>query len=160
MPIFMKAGSIKGDVVADSHKHWIPIETCSFELAFDEDDVRKSLVEGSPEPQIEPLEITKETDQASPGLMQWMLDGEALDEVTIDVCGDAVFKGSWRCHMRYLLKKVVLTDYAVSMDDAEKGHAKVTMKLKFDELSMEQISYDKENVERTRSKSVAHQRAE
>ena len=158
MPIFMKAGSIKGGVVADSHQDWIRIESCGLELAFDADEVRKSLTDGAPEPQIEPFEITKIPDEASPGLMQWMLDGEVLDEVQIDVCGDAILKGSWRVHLRYVLKKCVLTDYQLNMSDAEHGKAAVTMKLQFDSVSMEQVSYDSHNKIRTRTTATAHQR--
>ncbi len=158
MPIFMKAGSIKGDVVAESHKNWIPIKGCSFDIAFDEDEVRKSLEEGAPEPKIEPFEVTKEPDECSPGLMQWMLDGNTLDEVQIDVCGDAIFKGSWRVHVRYVLKKCVLIDYSLKMTDGEKGDAEISLKLQFDSISMEQISYDVHNKIRTRSTATAHQR--
>lgn len=159
MPMFMKAGSIKGSVAAESHKNWIPVQSCTFSVGFEEDDVRKSRAEGAPEPKLEPLEVTKETDESAPGLMKWMLDGDTLDEVTIDVCGDTLFDGSWRTHLRYVVKGVVLTDYAVNMGDAEKGHATVTMSMRYESLNMEHVSYDGQNMTRTRGKSAAHQKA-
>lgn len=159
MPIFMKAGSIQGDVVAESHKNWVQVDSCSFEVTFEEDDVRKSLGEGAPQPELGSFDVVKTSaDRAGPALMQWMVDGDLLETVQFDVCGDTVWQGNWRCHMRYILKGVVLTDYSINMADAEKGKATISMKLSYDELSVEHLSYDKSNAQRTISSPVSHRR--
>lgn len=158
MPIFMKAGSIKGDVVAESHRDWIWIESFEFGFEFAEDDVRKSVGAGAPEPDLSPFEVTKSNDISGPGLMKWMLDGEEIETVQIDVCGDAVFAGRWRCFLRYVLKNVVLTDCSVTMGDAEKGAAQLKLSMRYEEIGFEQISYDHRNAIRSRSKSAVHKR--
>lgn len=159
MPVFMKAGSIEGDVVAAAYRGWVEIDSCSFEVKFDEDDVRKSVGDGAPEPSLEPFEIKKSVaDRSGPSFLQWMVDGTEMPTVQIDVCGDTVFGDGWRCAMRYTLKKVVLRDYTMSMTDGEKGTFTITMQLEYQELGMEQISYDKVGAERTRTRSSVHAR--
>lgn len=161
MPIFMKAGSIQGDVVAESHRGWVEVSSCSFELSFEDDDVRKSTSEGAPLPKDLFFEVGKtNSDRAGPALMQWMIDGDKLDTVQVDVCGDTLWQGNWRCHVRYLLKGVLLTDYSVSVTDAEQGKSSIKMTLGYDELSVEHLSYAKGSAQRTTSKAIAVKRPE
>lgn len=158
MPIFLKPGSITGDVVADSHRDWIWIESCEFGLEFEEEDVRKSVDAGAPEPTLSPFEVTMTNDSSGPALMKWMLDGEEIETVQIDVCGDTVFEGRWRCFLRYILKNVVLTDCSVTMSDAENGAAQLKLTMRYEEISFEQITYDVHNAIRSRSNSAVHKR--
>lgn len=160
MPLFMKAGSIEGDVAAPTYKNWVEIESCSYEISFDEDDVRKSVGDGAPEPQLAPFEVKKSSaDRSSPAFMQWMVDGSEMPTVQVDVCGDTSFgDGGWRCYLRYTMKKVVLSDYSMNLSDGEKGAFSITMKMAYEELSVEHVSFDKTGTERTRTRSVAHKR--
>lgn len=162
MPVFMKAGSIEGDVNAPPYQGWVEVDSCGFEVTFDEDDVRKSTTDGAPEPQLEPFEVEKSIpDRSGPGFLQWMVDGAELPTVLIDVCGDTLMGGQgWRCHMRYTLKKVVLRDYSVKLSDGEKGTCTISMTMEYQELGLEHVSYDKTGAERARTRSVVHARAQ
>lgn len=153
MPIFMKAGSIEGDIQAKTHKGWFQVEDCNFEIELDKDKVRARLNNSSQKkmkpikPELGEFEVTKKTPgRAVPGLMDWMVSGDQLDEVTIDVCGGVTFgDGKWRSHMVYVLKKVLMKDYKLSVSDAEKGELSIKMKLSYETLEMTQHTYDKKN---------------
>ncbi len=155
MPIFMKAGSIKGDVTAKQYQGWVQVRSCGFEVKLDEKELRKidKDKDGAPKPQIEPFEVQQSNpDRAGPDLMRWMVEGDVKDSVQFDVC-TAAGEGGWHCNMRYLLKKVVLTDYSVKLNDGEKGSCTITMRMRYKEFSIEYFSYDKAGVERSRGKS-------
>lgn len=162
MPIFMKAGSIQGDVEASSYRNWVVVDSCKYEIKFHEDDVRKSVEDGAPDPDLGLFEVEKSsTDRSGPALMQWMVNGDKLETVQFDVCGDALKSGQWRCNTRYILKDVVLTDYSVDMQMSEaKAGVKITLKLRYDELSVEQFRYDETNTQKTRARSTVHRRPE
>jgi type VI protein secretion system component Hcp len=155
MPIFMKAGAIQGDVVAQRFQGWVEVETCAFDFAFDADDVRKSLDAGEPEPRLGSFTMTKTTtDRSGPALLEWMVSGRVLDKVEVDVCGDTVGQGQWRTHLRYTLEQVTLREYEMDMTDAEQGAAKVTLKLDCRQIGIEHIVSDKGNTRRTAARSV------
>lgn len=163
MPIFMKAASIDGDVVADSHKGWFQVEECSFDVEIDKDKVRARLTNSDQasdkpiEPEIGLFEVTKKSPGRSvPGLMAWIVSGDQLDEVRIDVCGGTIgVAGKWRSHMLYVLKGVLMKDYKMSMGDAEKGQMSIKMKFSYESLEITQSSYDKTNPSKPSLKTSA-----
>lgn len=152
MPIFMKAGSIEGDVSCASHKGWVEIASCGFEVKFSKD--------GAPVPQLEPFDVEKSSaDRSGPAFMQWMVDGTTEEKVQIDVCTDPAgdsTKDGWHASIRYTLKKVVLVDYSMKLNDGEKGTSSITMKLDCQDLIVESISYDKAAKEASRVTSTIH----
>ncbi|MFT4840644.1 MAG: type VI protein secretion system component Hcp [Planctomycetota bacterium] len=163
MPIFMKAAAIDGDVVAESHKGWFQVEECSFDLQIDKDKVRARLTDSDQasekpiEPEIGLFEVTKKTPGRSvPGLMAWIVSGDQLDEVRVDVCGDTTGDdGKWRSHMLYVLKGVLMKDYKMTMGDAEKGQMSIKMQFSYESLELTQSSYDRANQSKPSLKSSA-----
>ncbi|MCA8977190.1 MAG: type VI secretion system tube protein Hcp [Planctomycetes bacterium] len=150
MPIFMKAGSIEGDVAAGEHRGWVLVDSCGYSVELDEKQVRlskKSEDDGElMQAEQGEFEVVKPAiDRAGPKLMTWMLTGDQLD-VQFDVCGgDTVADGKWRKHMTYRLEAVKLISYSMNMADAEKGRATITMKLQYEKLTVEHYSYGKDN---------------
>lgn len=145
MPIFMKAGSIEGDVAGAAHKGWVLVDSCSFSFEFDADEIRKSKEEGEREPDVGTFDVTKKTtDGSGPGFMNWIVSGDKLADVKIDVCSESVEDGEWRTQVQYMLKDVYLRDYSMNMD-GEKGLPTVTMKMEYGELRVVVNSHDKGN---------------
>lgn len=158
MPIFMKAGSIAGDVSCASHKGWVEISSCSFEVKFSKD--------GAPLPQLETFDVEKTSaDRSGPDFMKWMVDGKPPDDgagadtVQIDVCngsaGDST-KDGWRATIRYTLKKAILVDYSMKLNDGEKGTSSISMKWDYQDLIVESINYDKAGKRMGGSTSTIH----
>jgi type VI protein secretion system component Hcp len=164
MMMFMKVGSIEGDVTAESYKGWITIDSCGFGFDFEEDDVRNGLAQASPAtgralPNVSTFDVEKKTtDRSAPILMRWMVDGDPMDKVQIDVCDDTFVNGKFRCDLRYLMKRVVLTQYSIDLENSEKGDISISMKFSFDELSVERIGYGTDNMARASTKTITSKR--
>jgi len=136
MALYMKAGSIRGSVKTPKHKDWITVNSCEFKITADLEELPEEAAKRTVEPDLGDMELEKPAGGSSPALLEWMLNGEALPEVIIEVCRD---NEEW--YLRHTLRGVVLQDFRMGV--TEKGSSTATLTLKYDELQMEQIVYDK-----------------
>ena len=138
MAIYMKAGKIQGSVKAKGHEGWIIVSGCSFDIDVDLEVLPKEDAERKVKIKLGAMTVDKSAGASSPGLLEWKLKKTKYPEVMLDVC-----KEDGQHYLRHTLKGVKLPDYSMRVDFD--GDSSVTLKLDFDEIRMEQISFDKQN---------------
>ena len=110
MSIYMKAQGISGSATDLKHKNWIELDAINFSTNR---RVRNKIGSGQSRdvamPSIGSLSVTKMADKSSPSLLQKMLQGKAIETVTIEVCqtsNDGVTP-----YARYNLSNVIISHY-------------------------------------------------
>ena len=136
--IYMKAGDIQGDSGDLFHLNWIPVDVVRFGFRLQGQVVGTERPDTPERPTFDVLEVVKPGDSSSPALMNWMMKGEVLDEVLFEVCKEDEY-----AYMRYVLNQVKLEDYSVRVDE-EKG-AEVTLKMVYDRIRVEELSWTEDN---------------
>lgn len=136
--IYMKAGNIKGDSGDLFHPEWIPITTVDFGFSLQGQTTGTEQSDAEEKPVLDLLKVTKPGDIASPALMKWMLDGDVLEEVVIEVCKELEYP-----FLRYVLTKVQLEDFAVKVD--EKKGAEDSLEMLYEEILIEELSHTADN---------------
>jgi type VI protein secretion system component Hcp len=139
MAIYMKAGSITGDVSAGTNAGWVELENCKFELKVDVKSAGSAGGAGAtPKPELVPLNVSKRVDSASPHLMNWKLSGDVFDDVTIEGC-----KEDGQTFLRFILKKVTLKEFTMKMSDGSPPEDSLVME--YEEIVLEQFTYNIRN---------------
>ena len=112
MPIYVKYGSITGDVTAEGHEKWIEVNSCQFGVGRGissptggGDDREASA------PSISEIVVTKPTDVSSTKLFDESLEGNGQD-VTIDFC--KTDKGKLETYMTYTLTNTMISGFSMS----------------------------------------------
>ena len=109
-PIFMKYGTIKGDVTAQGYDTWISLD--SFQFGISRPATMSGTVKEFGAPVISEITITKPMDVSSTQLLQEALAGTG-QTVTIDFA-QATGTGPLSTYAQYVLTNAVVTGYSVS----------------------------------------------
>lgn len=136
--IYMKAGNIKGDSGDTFHPDWIPITSVDFAFRVQAQTTPTEDSEASEKPSHDLLKVVKPGDISSPALMQWMLDGEVIEEVQIEVCKELEYP-----FLRYVLTNVKLVDFAVKV--GEEDGAEDTLEMLYEKILVEELSHTADN---------------
>lgn len=112
MPIYVKYGSIKGDVTAAGHEQWIEVNSFQWGVGRGiSSPTGASAERESSAPSVSEIVVTKPTDMASTNLLNEALQGEGQD-VTIDFC--KTDKGNLSVYLSYKLSNTMISGYSLS----------------------------------------------
>jgi type VI secretion system secreted protein Hcp len=114
MPIFMKYGTIKGDVSAAGHLGWIELN--SFQWGVDRtisSPTGGSTGGGASAPSVSEIVVTKPTDIATVALLREALEGVGQD-VAIDFC--KTDQGTVTVYLSYTLNNTMISGDSISSD--------------------------------------------
>ena len=153
MAVYMKAESgkttsgtkiatkIEGNASQKDHVNWIPLESVKLPTKREGVNTAPGNVTDRTTSQVDfdDLEISKGMDKASPDLMKWNISG-ATYKVTIDIC-----KEDGQKVLQIILYDTLLTNYDSECD--ESGKVSESLALDYTKISMEFISYKKDNTE-------------
>ena len=152
MAVYMKCvegvstkASINAEIVGNAsqtdHKGWIPLNSVKLPTERDGVNTAPGNVTDRTTSQVDfkDVEITKAMDKASPDLMKWNISG-ATYEVTIEIC-----KEDGQVVLQVVLSDVLLTNYDQESD--EEGKVEENLALDFTKITMEFVSYKKNNEE-------------
>ncbi len=138
MGIFMKVKDITGSSKGKRHDGWIMVQEVSFGATVDIEVAPDEGAERIAKHTLKKIQITKSAGGSSPALMAWMIAGEVKAEVKLEICKEA-----GDCYLRYVLTDVVLEDYTLKM--GEEGDSTINLELVYDEVLIEQITFDAQN---------------
>jgi type VI secretion system secreted protein Hcp len=112
MPIYVKYGTIQGDVTAEGHEKWIEVNSCQFGVGRGiSSPTGGSADREATAPSVSEIVVTKPTDIASTKLFDESLEGEGQD-VTIDFC--KTDKGKLETYMQYNLTNTMISGFSMS----------------------------------------------
>lgn len=132
---------IKGNASQKSHAGWIPLESVKIPTKREGVNTAPGNVTDRTTSQVdfEDVEISKSMDKASPDLMKWNISG-ATYKVTIDIC-----KEDGQVVLQIILFDTLLTNYDSESD--QEGKVSENLSMDFTKITMEFISYKKDNSE-------------
>ncbi|MCA8977191.1 MAG: type VI secretion system tube protein Hcp [Planctomycetes bacterium] len=133
--------TIEGNASQQSHVAWIPLESVKLPTERDGVNTAPGNVTDRTTNQVDfkDVEISKGMDKASPNLMKWNISG-ATYKVTIDIC-----KEDGQVVLQMILFDTLLTNY--DSEANEEGQVTENLSLDYTKISMEFISYKKDNTE-------------
>jgi type VI secretion system secreted protein Hcp len=112
MPIYVKYGTLTGDVTESSHKQWIEVNSFQWGVGRGiSSPTGGSSDRESSAPSVSEIVVTKPSDSASSKLLDESLEGEGQD-VTIDFC--KTDKGKLEVYMSYTLNDTLISGYSLS----------------------------------------------
>ncbi|MGH7225460.1 MAG: Hcp family type VI secretion system effector [Gemmataceae bacterium] len=112
MPIYVKYGSVTGDVTAEGHANWIEVNSFQWGIGRGiSSPVGGTSDRESSAPSISEIVVTKPSDAASYKLLDDALQGEGQD-VTIDFC--KTDKGKLEIFLSYELSNTLISGYSLS----------------------------------------------
>lgn len=113
MPIYVKYGSLQGDVTAEGHEKWIEVNSFQFGVGrgINTPTPGASADREASAPSISECVVTKVTDAASTKLFDESLEGEGQD-VTIDFC--KTDKGKLEVYMTITLSNTMISGFSMS----------------------------------------------
>lgn len=112
MPIYMKYGSVEGDVTATGHEKWIEVNSFQFGVGRGiSSPTGGSADREASAPSVSEIVVTKPTDTASTKLFDESLEGEGQD-VQIDFC--KTDKGQLEVYMTYTLNNTLISGMSMS----------------------------------------------
>jgi len=112
MPIYMKYGSLQGDVTATGHEKWIEVNSFQWGVGRGiSSPTGGSADREASAPSVSEIVVTKPTDAASTKLFDESLEGEGQD-VQIDFC--KTDKGQLEVYLTYTLSNTMISGYSMS----------------------------------------------
>lgn len=132
---------IEGNASQKSHVGWIPLESIKLPTEREGVNTAPGNVTDRTTSQVDfkDVEISKGMDKASPNLMKWNIAG-ATYKVTIDIC-----KEDGQVVLQMILFDTLLTNYDSECD--QEGKVTENLSMDYTKISMEFISYKKDNSE-------------
>ena len=109
MAIYMKFGSIDGDVTTAGYEKWIELQSALFGVSRHTTTGAGDKAREGAHPEISELKITKHFDSASSKLLQNSLAGKFDNDVTIDMT--ATTKNKLETYLEIELEKCGITSY-------------------------------------------------
>jgi type VI secretion system secreted protein Hcp len=157
MPIYMKYGSINGDVTAPGYQGWIELD--SFQWGATSPPTTPGA---AGKVSVSDVTLTKTTDAATVNLIKELLAGTPTDNVTI-----AFIKLSFRKltgavsnepYLQYTLDNTLITSYSLSLgvEEANTSTAQPAenLSLPSESLSLNFVQFDVHYTDQTGSRSV------
>lgn len=115
MPIYMKFGSIKGNVTEDKHKEWIELNSFQWGVGRSiSTPVGHASNRESSSPSVSEITVTKSMDIASVGLLQAALGGEDPVETTLEFTQTSGSKGEQRVFLKFVLTNTMISGFSMS----------------------------------------------
>ena len=112
MPIYMKYNKVQGDATAEGHEKWIELHSFQWGVGRGiSSPTGGSADRESSAPSVSEIVVTKNTDVASPKLLDESLQGEGQD-VEIDFC--KTDKGKLEVYLKYMLTNTMISGYSLS----------------------------------------------
>jgi type VI secretion system secreted protein Hcp len=112
MPIYVKYGSVLGDVTAAGHEKWIEVNSFQWGVGRGiSSPTGGSSDREAAAPSVSEIVVTKPTDIASVNLLDESLEGEGQD-VTLDFC--KTDKGNLNVYLSYTLNNTMISGYSMS----------------------------------------------
>jgi type VI secretion system Hcp family effector len=135
---------IEGDASQKNHVGWISLQSVGLPTERAGVNTAPGNVTNRTTSQVDfkDVEIAKAMDKASPNLMKWNIAG-ATYKVTIDICRE-----DGQVVLQMILFDTLLTNYNSQVD--EEGKVTETLSLDYTKISLEFISYKKDNTENRR----------
>lgn len=110
-PIYMKYGTIQGDVTATGHENWIELNSFQFGVSRAISPVGTGTTREASVPSISDITITKVMDKSSPSLLTEALQGTG-QTVTIDLVKNG--QSGPFTYAEYELSNALISGYSVS----------------------------------------------
>jgi len=118
MAIYMKFGTVNGDVTAEGFKQWIAIHSFQFGVGRGiSTPVGSSKNREASAPSVSEITVTKELDSASVPLLQAALG--ASKAVEVKVFFTRTDKDKMETYLKYTLTNTLVSGYSVSSGGAE-----------------------------------------
>ena len=137
MPIYMKYGSIKGDVTADGHKDWIELHSAQFGVGRGIGSPTGAAANReSSAPSVSEFVVTKNTDKSSHALFRESLEGEG-DTVQIDFC--KTDKGKLEVYLTVTMENTLVSGFSMSSGGDKPSES---ISLNFTKVEYKQIGQD------------------
>lgn len=112
MPIYVKYGSLTGDVTASGHEGWIEVNSFQWGVGRGiSSPTGGSNDRESSAPSVSEIVVTKPADIASAPLLNEAFQGEGVD-VTIDFC--KTDKGVLEVYQTYTLSETMISGFSTS----------------------------------------------
>ena len=144
MPIYMKYEGVDGSVTTAGHEKWIELESCQLGVNRHITNAtgRGTNREGSV-PAVSEIVVTKNQENATPGLFRMSLDGEGR-KVKIDFC--KTDKDKFEPYLQMELEHTLLSSFSISGHGGD-GHSRPTesLALNFTKITLTAIVMDAAN---------------
>ena len=140
MPIYVKYGTVEGDVTATGHEDWIEVNSVQWSVGRSiASPVGGSSDREASAPSVSEIMVTKPTDIASIKLLDESLQGEGED-VTIDFC--MTDKGELNVYLSYALANTMISGYSLSSGGDRPTES---LSLNFTKIEMRDIGLGSKN---------------
>jgi type VI secretion system secreted protein Hcp len=139
MAIFMKFGSLNGEVTAAGYEKWIELESCSFSASrnMSAGPGGASKREGAT-PNVSEIGFSKTIDSATPLLLKELIGGQAKD-VKIDWT-QTDNNGKHIAYQKFILTNSILTNHSLQAHSEGRPHE--SLSINFTKLDSEYIKID------------------
>src|SRR5215831_13659204 len=112
MPIYLNYNSIPGDATAEGHEKWIELNSCQRGVGRGlSSPTGASADRESSAPSVSEIVVTKDTDAASPKLLNEAYQGEG-QKVQIDFC--KTDKGKLEVYLTLNLENCMISGFSMS----------------------------------------------
>ena len=160
MPIYMKYGSINGDVTASGYQGWIELDSFQWGATS-----APTTPGAAGKVSVSDITVTKTTDVATVNLVKQLLAGTHTDSVTIAFLKSAFLKsaflkstGSDQPYLQYTLANTLITSYSLSLGVEEANTATdqpaENLGLPSESLSLNFVQFDVQYTDQTGSQSA------
>jgi type VI secretion system secreted protein Hcp len=115
MPIYMKFGSIKGDVTESGHTDWIELNSLQWGVGRGVSSPTGSSADReSTAPSISEVVVTKANDLASAGLLSEALQGDGSNGKSVEIDMVRTDKGKLTVYQKITLTDVIISGFSTS----------------------------------------------
>jgi type VI secretion system secreted protein Hcp len=115
MPIYMKFGSITGDVTESGHTQWIELSSMQWGVGRGVSSPTGSSADReSSAPSISEITVTKTNDAASAGLLSEALQGDGSNGASVEIDLVRTDKGKLTVYQKIMLTNVIISGFSTS----------------------------------------------
>jgi len=115
MPIYMKFGSITGDVTESSHTQWIELHSMQWGIGRGvSSSTGSSADRESSAPSVSEITVTKVNDAASAGLLSEALQGDGSQGASVQIDLVRTDKGKLTIYQTLMLTNVIISGFSTS----------------------------------------------
>ncbi len=115
MPIYMKFGSIVGDVTESGHTQWIELHSLQWGIGRGVSSPTGSSADReSSAPSVSEVTVTKVNDTASAGLLSEALQGDGTNGASVEIDLVRTDKGQLTVYQKIMLTNVIISGFSTS----------------------------------------------
>ncbi len=140
MSIFIKLGNIEGSATESGHKGWSSIDAINFNCSRRiSQKVGYSKDREVSLPDLNEVEIVKETDKSSPQIFRHLIEGKPLNQVQIHFCHTGK---NLETNKEYTLHDVLVSSYEDASFSDSQHSGKEYIRLNFTKIEKRFTPYD------------------